>query len=232
MSLSAARVVGFDAYGTLFDITGVVDAARAEFGEKADPLFRLWRRRQVEISWLPLNYGETADFWRITGEALDFAMHTLGVIDRDGLRGRLMEAWLSVRPYPEVAESLARLRALGLPLAILTNGTARMMMFATAACGMDALLDDVLTAEQAGCFKPDGAVYALLSDRFATEPEGVCFVSANPWDAGGAAAFGFQVVWIDREGLPAEKWPAGIAARVESLADLPDVLKEARNGRA
>lgn len=231
MSLSTTRVVGFDAYGTLFDIAAVVDVARAELGDKADPLFRLWRRRQVEISWLPLNPGDRADFWRVTGEALDFAMHTLGVVDRDGLRGRLMEGWLSAKPYPEVADSLVQLRALGLPLAILTNGTARMIMFATAACGMDALLDDVLTAEQAGCFKPDGAVYALLSNRFATEPESVCFVSANPWDAGGASAFGFQVVWIDREGLPADKWPGGIAARVESLADLPDLLKEAMNGR-
>lgn len=232
MSLSAARVVGFDAYGTLFDIAAVVDVARAELGDKADPLFRLWRRRQVEISWLPLNCGDAADFWRVTGEALDFAMHTLSVTDRDGLRTRLMEAWLNVAPYPEVAESLARLRALGLPLAILTNGTKRMITAAAASCGMDALLHEVLTAEQAGCFKPDGAVYALLADRFATEPERVCFVSANPWDAGGAAAFGFQVVWIDREGLPAEKWPGGIAARIESLTELPDALMEAKNGRA
>ncbi|EME71771.1 2-haloalkanoic acid dehalogenase I [Paramagnetospirillum caucaseum] len=213
----------FDAYGTLFDLSGISRSVRAELGERADTLMRVWRRRQLEISWLPLRPGAGADFWRVTDEALDFAMNSIG-LDDPRLRLRLMEGWLTPSPYPEVVETLARLRAMGCSTAILSNGSARMIGGAVAAAGMADSLDAVLSAEAVGRFKPDPLVYNLAATHFGLAPESVCFVSANAWDVSGAAAFGFQVVWINRDNTPAEKTPQGTRATAADLAGLPAIL--------
>ncbi|CUW40364.1 haloacid dehalogenase, type II [Magnetospirillum sp. XM-1] len=221
MTLRQAKVCVFDAYGTLFDITGIARSARGELGDKADVLLRVWRRRQLELSWLPLRAGVSADFWRVTDEALDFAMETLKLED-NGLRHRLMEGWLKPDLYPEVVESLARLREMGYRSAILSNGTVRMLEAGTA--GLRTHLDAVLSAQSVQRFKPDPLVYQLAATHFGVTPESVCFVSANAWDVSGAAAFGFQVVWINRDNVPPEKLPLGTKATVADLTELPAIL--------
>lgn len=221
MSLAAAKVCVFDAYGTLFDIGSIARSVRADLGDKADTLLRIWRRRQLELSWLPLRAGVSADFWRVTDEALDFAMETLKLDDRS-LRHRLMEGWLKPDLYPEVVESLARLRGKGYRSAILSNGTVRMLE--AAAVGLQAHLDAVLSAQSVQRFKPDPLVYHLAATHFGVTPESVCFVSANAWDVSGAAAYGFQVVWINRDNIPPEKLPLGTKATVADLTELPAIL--------
>lgn len=221
MSLAAAKVCVFDAYGTLFDIGTIAQSVREELGDKAEVLLRIWRRRQLELSWLPLRPGVSADFWRVTDEALDFAMETLKLEDR-GLRHRLMEGWLKPTPYPEVVASLARLREMGYRTAILSNGTVRMLE--VGAAGLKDHLDAVLSAQSVQRFKPDPLVYQLAATHFGVTPESVCFVSANAWDVSGAAAFGFQVVWINRDNVPPEKLPQGTKATVSNLAELPVIL--------
>lgn len=222
MSLVAAKVCVFDAYGTLFDLAGIPEAVRADLGGQADSLMRIWRRRQLEISWLPLRPGMTADFWRVTEEALDFAMDSMGLDDR-GLRKRLMEAWLAPDLYPEVIAVLERLRKAGYLTAILSNGSVRMLESAVArelAGGLDA----VLSAQSVARFKPDPLVYRLASTHFGVEPASVYFVSGNGWDITAAAAFGFQVVWIDRDRTPPEKSPQGVWKTVTDLTELPVTL--------
>ncbi|WP_096704436.1 haloacid dehalogenase type II [Magnetospirillum sp. 15-1] len=223
MTLAPVGACVFDAYGTLFDLGGIPRSVRVELGDRADTLMRVWRRRQLEISWLPLRPGAHADFWRVTDEALDFAMEAVGVDDRR-LRLRLMEGWLTPAPYAEVAKTLGRLREMGYRTAILSNGSVRMIEGAVAAAGLGDRLDAVLSAEKVGRFKPDPLVYQAAATHFGLAPESVCFISANAWDVSGAAAFGFQVVWINRDDTPAEKLPLGTRATVANLAELPIIL--------
>ncbi|MGV8899286.1 MAG: hypothetical protein ACOH2B_08625 [Burkholderiaceae bacterium] len=61
--------------------------------------------------------GHHADFWQVTGDALDFAMTTRNIADAD-LRDRLMHLYLGLAAYPEVPETLRRLKASGMKLAI------------------------------------------------------------------------------------------------------------------
>ncbi len=222
MSLAPAKVCVFDAYGTLFDLASIPETVREELGAKADSLMRIWRRRQLEISWLPLRPGMRADFWRVTEEALDFTMDSMGLDDR-GLRKRLMEAWLTLDLYPEAAEVLGRLRKAGYLTAILSNGTVRMLESAVAR-NLAGGLDAVLSAESVQRFKPDPLVYQLASTHFGVSPTSVCFVSGNGWDISAAAAFGFQVVWIDRDRTAPEKAPKGARVTVASLTELPAIL--------
>lgn len=224
MILPGIRACVFDAYGTLFDLNCIPRLVQGEMGEKAEALLRIWRRRQLELSWLPLRPGVSADFWRVTDESLDFALQAIAWEDDSRLRARLMEGWLTPEPFPEVVETLGRLRAGGLPTAILSNGTPRMLESAVLACGVKDNLDAVLSAQSVGRFKPDPLVYNLAAAHFGLAPESVCFVSANPWDVSGAYAYGFRVVWINRDGVPAEKVPQGTRASVTDLAGLPALL--------
>lgn len=221
MSLAEAKVCVFDAYGTLFDIGGIARSVQGELGDKAEILLRVWRRRQLELSWLPLRDGMAADFWRVTDEALDFAMETLKLEDRS-LRHRLMEGWLKPELYPDVEACLTRLRAMGFRSAILSNGSVPMLEAGVA--GLGAHLDAVLSAQSVRRFKPDPMVYQLAATHFGVTPESVCFISANAWDVSGAAAFGFQVVWINRDNVPPEKLPLGTKATVANLGELPAIL--------
>ena len=66
--MATPRAVVFDAYGTLFDVHSVVEAARAV---TSDPqtLSLLWRQKQLEYTWLRSLMGRYEDFWLVTGQA-------------------------------------------------------------------------------------------------------------------------------------------------------------------
>ena len=67
------RACVFDAYGTLFDVAAAAERCRAALGDKADALAALWRDKQLQYTWLRGLMGEYAEFWRVTGDALDYA---------------------------------------------------------------------------------------------------------------------------------------------------------------
>src|SRR5207253_9947481 len=75
--LHGIRACVFDAYGTLFDVAAAARTCSAELGEKSSALSTLWREKQLQYTWLRALQGRHADFWQVTGEALDFALETL-----------------------------------------------------------------------------------------------------------------------------------------------------------
>ncbi len=89
----------FDAYGTLFDVAAAAARCRPALGEAADALAALWRDKQLQYTWLRGLMGEHAEFWQVTGDALDYAMGALSLEDRD-LRARLMDLYLTLDAYP------------------------------------------------------------------------------------------------------------------------------------
>ena len=215
------RACVFDAYGTLFDVGTAVSASREPFlADRGTALSALWREKQLQYTWLRTVQGQHVDFWRVTGDALDFALDTLRIDDRK-LRERLMNLYLTLAPYPEVAQVLKRLRSAALQVAILSNGSPRMLSAAVAAAGIGGLLDAVISVEEAGVYKPHPKVYQLAADRLTLDPARICFVSANGWDAWAAAAFGMRVVWCNRQQQRPERLPGRPDHEVSSLADLP-----------
>ena len=125
----------FDAYGTLLDINAAAKRCRGDLGPKADPLAALWRSKQLEYSWLRSLMGSHADFWQVTGDALDYAMETLGLTDA-ALRARLMELYRVLDAYPEAKATLETLKRAGIPCAILSNGTPGMLASAIQSAGI------------------------------------------------------------------------------------------------
>lgn len=187
----------FDAYGTLFDVHTITAKCREALGDKADTLSTLWRRKQLEYTWLRSLMGRHVPFWQVTADALDHALDTVGINDRT-LHNRLMQLYLTIDCYPEVPDTLRHLNAAGLPCAILSNGSPQMLQAGVETAGLAPLLTALLSVEAVGLFKPHPSVYQLAVDRLGVPAPRICFLSSNAWDAAGAAAFGFRVVWINR----------------------------------
>jgi len=221
--LVGVKACVFDAYGTLFDFASAAKGCRDVLGDGIDKLTALWREKQLQYTWLRALQGRHADFWQVTGDALDFALETLGV-EKPGLRDRLMRLYLTLDAFPEVPDVLARLKKAGLKTAILSNGSPAMLDAAVKAAGLDALLDAVLSVEAVGVYKPRPKVYQLAVDRLGIPAAAIAFQSSNAWDAYAASAFGMQVVWCNRYGQRPERLPGAPDRTVKSLAELPVLL--------
>ena len=197
VALPGIKACVFDAYGTLFDYASAAARCRDVLSDRLDELNALWRDKQLQYTWLRAVQGRHADFWQVTGDALDFALETLGLGDAR-LRTRLMDLYLTLDAFPEVPKMLQRLKAAGVQTAILSNGTPDMLDAAVSNAGIGELLDAVLSVEAVGVYKPHPKVYHLAVDRFGIPASAISFQSSNAWDAYAASAFGLRVVWCNR----------------------------------
>ena len=178
--MSSAPLIGvkacvFDAYGTLFDFAAAAKGCRDVLGDSIDKLTALWREKQLQYTWLRALQGRHADFWQVTGDALDFALETLAIDKPWRLRDRLMNLYLTLDVFPEVPDVLKQLKQAGLRTAILSNGSPMMLDAAVRAAGLDSLLDAVLSVEAVGVYKPHPKVYQLAVDRFELPAAAIAF---------------------------------------------------------
>ena len=157
LKLPGIEACVFDAYGTLFDVNSAALATQDSLGEKWQPLAELWRAKQLQYTWLRSLAGRHADFWQVTGDALDFALASFELEDPE-LRARLMELYLALSVYPDVPDTLKRLKLAGMKLAILSNGSPAMLASAAANAGIAELFDAVLSVEEVKVYKPHPAV--------------------------------------------------------------------------
>src|ERR1044072_1270912 len=144
--LTGIHACVFDAYGTLFDVASAANRCRDVLGDKIEQFNLLWREKQLQYTWLRASQGRHADFWQVTQDALDFTMESLGVTDPP-LRERLMNLYLTLETLPEVPGTLERPKAAGLKIAILSNGSPRMLGAAVEASNIGHLLDAVFSVE-------------------------------------------------------------------------------------
>jgi len=199
----ASRAFVFDAYGTLFDVHAAIARHRAAAGPDAERFSELWRAKQLEYSWTLTLAGRYVDFWTLTERALDYAFVRVPSVDR-ALRPQLLDAYLKLDAFTDARTAVAALKMQGVPIAILSNGSPHMLRSAVEASGMTSFFDALLSVDAVRMYKPRPEVYALVTNRFAMQPEQVVFVSSNRWDVMGAAAFGFRTLWVNRTRMPDE----------------------------
>ena len=211
----------FDAYGTLFDVHSVVEAGRAL---TSDPqaLSLLWRQKQLEYTWLRTLMGRYEDFWAVTEAALRFALGRLGIVAGDEAVARLMEAYLSLATFPDVAGALSAMA--GTPLGILSNGSPRMLEAAERSSGLGGIFRHVLSVDAVKAYKPSPVVYELGPRAFGLPAGDILFVSSNAWDVAGAKAFGYRTCWCNRLASPMDRLGVSPDLEVRKLDEIPGKL--------
>jgi 2-haloacid dehalogenase len=215
------RALVFDAYGTLYDVQSVLAKAEALCPGKGAVITQIWRLKQLEYTWLRSLMQEYEDFWKVTGAALDFALRAAGVEPNDAIREPLMENYLRLDPYPEAEEALAAVA--GYKLAILSNGSPRMLQELVRNSGLDRWIEAAISVDSVRAYKPYPSCYGLVEPALGVPKEEVLFVSSNSFDAVGAKTFGFEVAWIRRSagGAPATMFGM-LRGRAEELGHAPD----------
>ncbi|PKQ13015.1 MAG: haloacid dehalogenase type II [Alphaproteobacteria bacterium HGW-Alphaproteobacteria-1] len=216
----------FDAYGTLFDVAAAARGAAAEPGRETfarhwPAIAEKWRLKQLQYTWLRAVMGAHIGFWQVTQDGLDWALESEGLQDDTELRARLLQLYWELAAFPEVPAMLAALKDAGKQTAILSNGAPDMLDGAVRSAGIGDLLDDVLSVESIGIYKPARVVYDLVGQRFGCAPEEVLFVSSNGWDACAAAGYGFQTAWVNRAGDPVDRLPATPDRQLADLSGIP-----------
>jgi 2-haloacid dehalogenase len=221
--LDGIKACVFDAYGTLFDFASAAARCQDVPDQKLGALTSLWREKQLQYTWLRSLEGSYADFWQLTGDALDYALDSLDISSPE-LHAKLMDLYLTPAPFPEVPSVLAQLRKAGFTTAILSNGSPTMLDSAVRAAGLSKLFDAVLSADAVQVFKPHPRVYAYGLEQLGLRADQVSFQSSNAWDAYGASHFGLRVAWCNRYGHRAERLPGSPDFEIRNLSELPELL--------
>ncbi len=215
------EALGFDIYGTLVDPLEMDEHLREVVGEGAERFSALWREKQIEYTWRRGLMREYADFGVCTWQALDFAALSFGLeLSSDGREG-LVEEYQNLRPFPDVLPGLERLRSEGHAMVAFSNGVERTARVLLERGGVLDHLEDVVSVDDLGTFKPDPEAYRYLA-RWLERPVGETWlVSSNGWDVIGAKSAGLRAAWVRRN--PATVFdPWGIEADlvVENLEQL------------
>lgn len=222
------RAIAFDAYGTLFDVYSVGALAEQLFPGKGEALASLWRLKQIEYSFLRTLSDRYKPFLEVTEDALVFAAKKLGLALGDSQRRQLMNEYACLSPFPENLGALRTLRALGLPMAILSNGTPGMLDVAIKSAGMTGLFDYVLSVDAVRRYKTSDAAYRLGPKAFGVPARDILFVSSNGWDAAGATWFGYTTFWINRSQQPMEELDVTPTGTGQGLTDVVDFVMARR----
>ncbi|HEV8330326.1 MAG TPA: haloacid dehalogenase type II [Steroidobacteraceae bacterium] len=214
------RAVAFDAF-TLFDPRPVFQACESAAPGHGAQLADAWRTRLFEYQWLRALAGQYEDFGTCARGALEFAARSLKIDLPKNARDALMQGWLELRAWPDVAPALAELKHSGKRLALLSNATAAMLNAGLKNSGLEAAFDQVISTGRVRSFKPDPNAYRLGTDLLQLGKGEILFVAFAGWDVAGAKWFGYPTFWNNRQNAAAEGLevePDGAGATLNDVA--------------
>lgn len=218
------KAVVFDLYGTLYDVHSVASLCGERFPGRGLEISMLWRQKQLEYTWLRSLMGQYLSFEQATEDALAYVVEYLKLdAPRDTLTA-LCDGYLRLRPFPEADAALSELRAQGLMLAILSNGSAFSINSVVQYSQLAHQFDHLISVDSVKVFKPHSHVYELAERTLAVPREQILFVSSNSWDASGACHFGYQVCWVNRVGNTFDRLGQTPHHIVEGLHELPELV--------
>src|SRR5579859_2305620 len=171
---SQIKAIAFDGF-PIIDPRPVFAKAEEIFPGKGADLSNAWRTRQFEYTWLRTLGGHYADFWQVTEQSLAFAAKVSGVDLAAGKRDQLMQTWLALKAWPDVAPALNELKAAGIRMAFLSNLTGAMLDAAVKNSGLEGFFEPHLSTDKAGAFKPDPRAYQMGPDAFGLRKEQIAF---------------------------------------------------------
>lgn len=223
--MAETKAIVFDLYGTLYDVHSVAQQCNVSYPGQGTKISEMWRQKQLEYTWLRSLMGQYISFEQATHDALVYTCNHLELYLDETTCEVLCDAYLKLSPYPEVPDTLQRLKAMDLPLAILSNGSAFSIDSVVKNSGLQDYFSCLLSVERIGVFKPDPRVYTLACEVLSLPPSQILFVSSNAWDASGARHFGFDVCWINRGNNTFDELGVLPSYVVSGLDDVPEIVR-------
>jgi 2-haloalkanoic acid dehalogenase type II len=194
----------FDLLTALLDSWSLWDSVA---GNQADG--RRWRAAYLRAAY---ETGAYRPYEVLVAEAAEAAG-----LDRS-LANKLERRWGELRPWPDVRNTLTAFAHAGIPLGVVTNCSRRLGFAAAKRVGVPFVT--VVTAEDAGFYKPDPRPYRQALAELGVAPERCLFVAGSAYGLAGTAQVGLPTYWHDRVGTPK---PEGVRplAQTRTLLELP-----------
>ena len=171
-----------------------------------------WRRE-----YLRLTYGCGA--YRPYEDLVAQAARSVGL--HQGHANALAADWNELQAWPEAADVLGAITRRSVALGVVTNCSTVRGRQAMSRVGV--AFEAIVTAEEAGFYKPRPEPYLAVLDRLGTSPARTLFVAGSPADVPGASGVGMPVFWHNRIGLSpltADTRPLLTAGRLHPLLAL------------
>ena len=216
------KVIIFDAYGTLFDVNSAAEKCKNKIGEKWEPFANYWRTTQLEYTWLRSLMGRHQDFWKVTEQSLDKSMKVFQI--DTSMKDELLDLYKVLSTFPEVKETLKKLKEKNYKLAILSNGTPSLLKELVSSNNLESIFDDVLSIEEVKIYKPHPNVYNIPIKKYRIEKNQFAYLSSNTWDVSAAGNFGFNAVWVNRNKNIFDNLDYKPITEINNLSDLNNLL--------
>ena len=202
------KAVAFD-YFVIFDANSVIPEAERAFPGKGADFTRMWRTKQFENCFLRSITNRHADFFKVTEDALIYTAEAMKLDLTDDKRRRLLNAYLTLTPWPDAVDALRKLKASGVRIITISNFSERMLRANADHAGITDLFDTLLSTEVNGTYKPEPRAYELGMKQLGFKKEEIVFAAFGGWDAYGGKNFGYPTYWVNRFNLPAEELGIG-----------------------
>lgn len=212
-------VVVFDVNETLSDLAPL--ATRFTDVGAPEHLARLWFAGVLRDGFALAAAGSAQPFARI-GAGLLRTLLADQPLDREpeDAVAHVMSGFTELPVHPDVPDGLRRLRAAGLRLVTLSNGSADVADGLLRRAGVRDELEALLTVEDAGVWKPAPGSYAYAARRCGVAPGDLMLVAVHPWDVDGAARAGLRTAWVNRAG---GDYPGYLTAPELTVSGLDDL---------
>ncbi len=216
------KAIIFDAYGTLFDVNSAAEKCKEKIGDKWEGFANYWRTTQLEYTWLRSLMKRHKDFWQITEDSLDKSMklYNIDIL----MKEELLNLYKVLSPFPEVKETLNKLKDTNYKLAILSNGTPDLLNQLVRNSDLENIFDDIFSIEEVRTFKPDSKVYDIPVKKYKIQKNEIVFLSANTWDVSGAGNYGYNSVWINRSNNIFDNLDYKPNHKIKSLVQLLEII--------
>ena len=216
------KAIIFDAYGTLFNVNSAAEKCKNKIGDKWEPFANYWRTIQLEYTWLRSLMNRHQDFWKVTEDSLDKSMKVFQI--NMSIKNELLDLYKVLSTFPEVKETLKKLKEKKYKLAILSNGTPSLLKELVSGNNLENIFDDVMSVEEVKKYKPHPDVYNLPIKKYQIEKNQFVYLSANTWDVSAAGNFGFNSVWVNRNKNIFDNLDYKLITEIKNLSDLNNLL--------
>ena len=216
------KAILFDAYGTLFDVNSAAEKCKGKIGDKWEDFANYWRMTQLEYTWLRSLMERHKDFWQITNDSLDKSMKFFNI--ESSMKDELLDLYKVLSTFPEVKNTLIKLKEKNYKLAILSNGTPQLLSDLVKSNDLENMFDDIFSIEEVGIYKPSPKVYDLPVVKYKIQKNEIMFLSANTWDISGAGNYGYNPVWVNRNNNILDNLDYKIKNEIKSLNQLIDIV--------
>ncbi|RCW46964.1 2-haloacid dehalogenase [Halopolyspora algeriensis] len=187
------HAVAFDVLETLLNL----DPLRARLEEIGQPaqLLQPWFMRFQRDSMALTLSGDFGTFESVARQALRTDTgHTATEADID----HVLEGFGQLPAHPDAEPALRLLSEAGLRVGCLTVGSAENTARFLERAGLARHVDQVVTAEQAGIWKPAPSIYRVTAHELGTTPAHMALVAVHAWDCHGAKRAGCLAGWCER----------------------------------